>query len=534
MPPPAQPVRGPEPQAPTTQPAGHACSASAYSCSSRPASPSWPINWDSLPGRRTGRHHRPARRPRLRSASIPQPSAAGRHRRSPRHPRLRPAHRRPVRRPRPRPSRMPSTASPTARSSSDVAADQPPDDPPGTDGGHVRRHHRHRRATSAAAGSWSTASAFRLLLALAGPGRHHPFLSGRGTTSSVVTGAITSAVVFCGILITGCPDLQSALLAHVLRRLLRRLHRHDLYRPLPTAGHPIAATTAVVCLAAATGILLLTGTLPSRLDPPGTPGEIRLRRCRRPSPSPPASRSPRSRPLADHRRSLRSSLLAEVLPARRTGPSAAPAHASINHRRRGLTSSFCLAGTSGNSASSPRSSPSSPSPRRPGARWLDAAPRRRIVSVGRAVRHRAVRRRRVHRPLGGAAQPSPSSAPPGIGSPAPVRRPAAGARAEYFGSQRRPPRRDHRPSWWSADTGDRRRADHRGRAAGCLWHEPGPPRGTAGRRPAVDRCEHGLRPGRGGTTVEWFTVPPADRHARDRCPSPGATNRAGSSSAPAC
>jgi hypothetical protein len=86
-------------------------------------------------------------------------------------------------------------------------------------------------------------------------------LSAKGTPIVRRTGAITSAVVFCGILVTGMARTFTGLLA-----------THSVYLPRTSftqwAPTIVIATTAVVCVAAITGILILRKRpLPSSITP---------------------------------------------------------------------------------------------------------------------------------------------------------------------------------------------------------------------------------------------------------------------------
>ena len=79
-------------------------------------------------------------------------------------------------------------------------------------------------------------------------------LSAKGTPIVRRTGAITSAVVFCGILVAGMTRTFLGLLATYSSTYF------DLTGPIPTHAELLktVATAAVVCLAAATGLVILT------------------------------------------------------------------------------------------------------------------------------------------------------------------------------------------------------------------------------------------------------------------------------------
>ncbi|GAB2640981.1 hypothetical protein GCM10009743_15070 [Kribbella swartbergensis] len=78
-------------------------------------------------------------------------------------------------------------------------------------------------------------------------------LSGKGTAIVRRTGAITAAVVFCGILVTGMARTFSGLLTKYSAD-----YRDFTGTTFTNAGlMTVSATTAVVCIAAATGVLIL-------------------------------------------------------------------------------------------------------------------------------------------------------------------------------------------------------------------------------------------------------------------------------------
>ncbi|WP_133802611.1 SCO7613 C-terminal domain-containing membrane protein [Kribbella caucasensis] len=97
------------------------------------------------------------------------------------------------------------------------------------------------------------------------------YWSAQGTRTVRITGAICSATVFAGILLTGSTRVLIALVADRDPNFADFIA--DMFGLSATAFVPLAATTAIVCLTAATGILLLNKrTLPGGLTP--TPGEI--------------------------------------------------------------------------------------------------------------------------------------------------------------------------------------------------------------------------------------------------------------------
>jgi hypothetical protein len=103
------------------------------------------------------------------------------------------------------------------------------------------------------------------------------YWSARGTRTVRITGAICSATVFAGILLTGSTRVLIALVADrdpYFADFIADVFGLSATGLLPLVGLlALAATTAIVCLTATTGILLLNKrALPGGLTP--TPGEI--------------------------------------------------------------------------------------------------------------------------------------------------------------------------------------------------------------------------------------------------------------------
>jgi hypothetical protein len=92
------------------------------------------------------------------------------------------------------------------------------------------------------------------------------YWSSKGTKLVRITGAICSAIVFWGLMITGCVRILISLVAH--HSLRSRPDLNDFVDGSTTALSPVLATTAVSCLAAAVGILLLRKIALPRALPP--------------------------------------------------------------------------------------------------------------------------------------------------------------------------------------------------------------------------------------------------------------------------
>ena len=143
--------------------------------------------------------------------------------------------------------------------------DQPPDDPAGSSRGHIRCHHRDRGPGTAATDPDRPGHLAFGCSALCSR-RSSPLStwSAKGTPIVRRTGAITSAVVFCGILVTGMLRTFSGLLTKY------SVDYRDFTGTMVThsALMEAIATTAVICVAAVTGILILRKRpLPSSVTP---------------------------------------------------------------------------------------------------------------------------------------------------------------------------------------------------------------------------------------------------------------------------
>ncbi|GAA0955026.1 hypothetical protein GCM10009554_61810 [Kribbella koreensis] len=92
------------------------------------------------------------------------------------------------------------------------------------------------------------------------------YWTSKGTKIVRVTGAICSAVVFWGVMITGSVRILISLVAH--HSLQSRPDLNDFVDGSATALSPVLATTAVICLSALVGIVLLRKVpLPRALPP---------------------------------------------------------------------------------------------------------------------------------------------------------------------------------------------------------------------------------------------------------------------------